>query len=185
VERIFQNQNPVLLDNSKEVAGSSDEKESKDEVTEQFCVFYPDGEIHSVTGGQSTAEEFHTMVTSAKSKVFDVGFLPNLDREFIKNEAKTHSFMLSSLVQFPYGRGGLNEMRQTKDEGICDDDVAPTYFTEKLARRSLPQFHQPLFCLILYNIGLKKTMLNKASMVVDNGEEAEQIANGLSMADVT
>jgi hypothetical protein len=181
----FENRNPVLLDDSEEVDGSSDEKESKDEVTERFCVFYPDGKIHSVTGGQSTAEEFHAMVTSAKNRGFDVEFLPDLDREFIKDEAKTHSLMLSSLVQFPYGRGGLNEMRLTKDEGICDDDVDPTYFSEKLARRSLPQFHQPLFCLILYNIGLKKTMLNSASMVIDNGEEAEQIANGLSMSDVS
>ena len=65
-----------------------------------------------------------------------------------------------------------------------DDAMGLEEFVGNLTRQSLPQFHTPLFSLVLYNMGFKKIMLNKASMVIDKGEETANLVNGLDAADV-
>jgi hypothetical protein len=179
----FQRRTPFVRDESTEVPDGTDPNEENIEVMEKFSVFYPD-EMHQTNGGQRSPDEFRAMVQHAKDHGFDVEYVCQLDREFIQNECKNNALMHSNLLQFPYGRGGPNETRVDENGHVVDKAKNIDRFVSRLSFQSLPQFHRPLFCLILYNLGLRKKALHMSSMVIENGTEAEMIVNSVDGQDL-
>ena len=180
----FTKRQPHLVNQSTVIDDSTDEQAAEREVTERFSIFYPDGEARASTGGQPSMEQFRHMVGQAKAHGFNVEYMCELDREFIKDEKKDNNLVFASLLQFPYGRGGINEIRKNKQGKQVDDGMDVESFVNHLTRHGLPQMHQGLFVLRLYNIGLKKNMIKKASQVIDNGNEAELLVNGVDPDDL-
>ena len=54
--------NPVLIDQSREVEGEQDVSSSNVESTETFEVYFPDGSVSSLTGGQEDLERFQELI---------------------------------------------------------------------------------------------------------------------------
>ena len=79
------------------------EAEKETEKLERFCVYYPDGQISEATGGQDSPEKWLEMVATAKEKGFNLDYMCQLEREYILDETKGNAFVMSSLLQFPYG----------------------------------------------------------------------------------
>ena len=179
----YEKDKPVVIDKSKEEDGSEDPDESNVEVTEKFCVYYPDGTANEFTGGQATQKDFRDIVQNAKENGYDLEWQCNLERELVSDVAKENIFTLANLLQFPYGRGGFNECRETKN-GEYSERTDPNEFVAHLSMMSLPQFHRPLHTLMLYNMTFKSLMLRQASCVIENGKAATDIIHGLKADDV-
>jgi len=66
--------NPVLIDNSRTENSQEPRRNNNVESTESFQVFFPDGTMSPLTGGQRSLEDFQEMVRSAKSSGYNVEF---------------------------------------------------------------------------------------------------------------
>ena len=130
------------------------------ECTETFQVFYPDGTVSVMTGGQQSIQEFQKVVQAATKEGFDIEMKMSVFKEAV-HDYKDSNLVQASLTQFPYGFGGLNDSRFIKDSkiGIMFDIVA---YTTYLSMLSLTQFHKELFTLQMYNMQMKFKMLNSA-----------------------
>ena len=84
------------------------EKESEMSLS----VYFPDGTMTNVYGGQESARDFEKAVCEAQSKGFEGTVVSSLDREFT-NDYVDDNFIDSCLLQFPYGCGGIDEPHTT------------------------------------------------------------------------
>jgi hypothetical protein len=101
--------NPILIDQSQEVAGNEDTEASNIESTEMFEVYFPDGSLSDETGGQDNLEDFQEFVKLAQRTGFNLELRNELFREAV-NDFKDNNLVNACLLQFPFGRGGLNEL---------------------------------------------------------------------------
>ena len=174
---------PIVIDKSSEEDGSDNAEEANVEVTEKFCVYYPDGTANEYTGGHASQKDFREIVQKAKENGYDLEWQNKFERELVSDVTKNEAFLLGNLLQFPYGRGGFNEDRDNELRGISDHVDTDT-FIRHLSCMSLPQFHRPLHSLMLYNLTFKSTMLRQACCVVENGDQAANMMKGLKADDV-
>jgi hypothetical protein len=98
---------PVLIDNSKAV-DSTENEENNIESTESFQVFFPDGSMTSLTGGQANLELFQELVQAAAQSGYDLDFRVSLMTQ-AATDYNDNNLVNACLLQFPYGRGGLHE----------------------------------------------------------------------------
>ena len=132
-----------LIDKSQEVEESEDSDDANIEITEKFCVYYPDGSINEFSGGQDNHEQFKNVIHNAQQNGYDLEWQCNLKRELVRDVTKEDIFVMANLIQFPYGRGGFNEIRKRKD-GKRNAKTDPDEFVTHLSLLSEPAFHRPL-----------------------------------------
>ena len=174
--------NPVLIDQSREVEGEQDISASNVESTETFEVFFPDGSVSSLTGGQEDLQHFQELIRAAQMSGYDLEVRNHFLKEAV-HDFKDNNLVNACLLQFPYGRGGLHEVRLKGDDSSTTSTDVEEHL-EHLSLVSLPQFHEELFCLILYNMLMKQQMVKTAGWKVRGNATAEALAEELSQEDV-
>ena len=169
---------PVIIDNSSvDIEG-----DSNIESTESFKVFFPDGTMSETNGGQANLEKFKSLVRELKEQGQDLDFQCDLSKE-IAADFKDSNLVNACLLQFPYGRGGIHEMRKKGDGSISDKTHIEDY-VEHLTRLSQPHFHRELFTLILYNMNMKQSMVRSACWKVREKGNATAFSQELTSAEV-
>ena len=181
IRRIQQRfQNPVTIDNSTIV--ESDPEHSNIESTESFQVFFPDGTVCGPTGGQANIEKFRELVHASKTAGYDIEILANLSKEAV-SDYKDDNLVNACLLQFPYGRGGINETRLNSDLSFSES-VNVNDYIQHLSRVSSPNFHTDMFSLILYNMYMKQNMIRGASWQVRDKQKANRLATEFSTSEI-
>jgi len=169
---------PVLVDNT-----SPDDSEANNvETTESFKVFFPDGSMSSLNGGQENLAAFQKLVQRAKENGANVDFQCDLLKEAAA-DFKDNNLVNACLLQFPFGRGGMHELRKRGDGSLTTKMPIEDY-VEHVSRISQPHFHHELFTLILYNISMKQAMVKNAGWKVREKGNAAMFAKELTAEDV-
>lgn len=96
---------------------------------------------------------------------------------------KDNNLVNACLLQFPFGRGGMHELRKRGDGSLTNKMPIEDY-VEHLSRVSQPHFHHELFTLILYNISMKQAMVKNAGWKVREKGNAAMFAKELTAEDV-
>ena len=172
--------NPTLIDHSKEVEG--DNSASNVENTETFEVYFPDGTMSAMTGGQENIERFQELIQEVQRSGYNLELRNHFAKEAV-HDFKDNNLVNACLLQFPYGRGGLHEIRLKGDGSITQSTNIEEYI-EHLSRVSLPHFHEELFSLILYNMFMKQQMVKSAALKVRSNRKASTMAKELTQEDV-
>jgi len=171
--------NPVMIDNS---TTENTELSSNVESTESFQVFFPDGTMSPLTGGQGCLKDFQEMVNAAKSNGYNIEFRCHLLKEAV-SDFKDNNLVNACLLQFPYGRGGMHELR-AKPDGSLTSQTDISEYVEHLSLVSQPHFHHELFSLILYNLNMKQNMVRTAGWRVRNKADARSLAEEITEEDI-
>jgi hypothetical protein len=148
------------------------------ELMESFQVFYPDGTVSTVTGGQQNIYKFQNAVKTASEQ----GLKIECRMEVISRAAydfQDDNLVNGCLLQFPYGRGGLNEERKSSPNKTSDY-VDIIKYSQYLSLVSLPQFQNELFCLQLYNMQMKYWMLESATWQLRNKAHSSILSSPIS-----
>ena len=170
------NSGPVIIDNSENVPDA--ENENNVEQTESFQVFFPDGTLSGETGGQGKIQQFKELIALATKNGYDLELKANLLKEACKDYDK-NNLVNACLLQFPYGRGGLNERRMNPD-GSFTSSTDCLDFAQACSTNSQSHFHHELFVLILYNMVVKREMVRTAAFRSRNKANATQLATELT-----
>ena len=113
--------NPLVVNNSISVEG--EEGNSNIEQTECFQVFFPDGSMSAVNGGQESLEKFNELLQAASRSGYDIGIKSNLLKESV-SDFRDNNLVNACVLQFPYGRGGMHEQRiNEKGAFSCSTDI--------------------------------------------------------------
>jgi hypothetical protein len=155
---------PILMDTSTRIIGSASASHKSVEASETFQVYYPDGTVSTLQGGQENIDEFMNVVKEATDSGYDLQLRLKTLSEAV-HDYKDNNLVNSCNMQFPYGRVGLKEDRVQKD-GSLSDFVDITEFTKYLSMISIQHFQSELFTLILYNMQLKHIMVRHATWKV-------------------
>jgi len=172
----------VVVDQSTSVEGST-APGNNIEHTEVFQVFFPDGTMSSTTGGQQNIEELRDLVLAATSEGFTLEVNSDLMRSSVK-EYEKNNLVNACLLQYPFGRGGIDEERIKHNTGFLANSMDIQDYVEHLSRLSQPQFHHALFVLILYNISFKQNMVRTAGLKSRNKLHATHIATEITPENV-
>ena len=70
------------------------------ESQESYAVYFPDGSLTPVYGGQTSAFDFEKIVLQAQEQGFDASVVSNLTRKFT-NDYIDNNFVLSCMLQMP------------------------------------------------------------------------------------
>ena len=171
--------NPEIVDHSSEV----EEMNRNVETSESIKVFFPDGSMDTIKGGQNNMKEYKELVQKAKLSGINIEVNFDLIREATR-EYQDNNFANSCLLQFPFGYGGLQEERKDKD-GIITDNVDHRKYIQHLSRLSQPQFHRGLFCLKLFNFTMKQQMVMTAAWKVRQKGNTEAFARHMTREEVS
>ena len=139
----------MLVDGSIPEAGENSNIES----TESFKVFFPNGSMTSLNNGQNNVDEFQDLDCHAKECGFAIEFQMDLLKEPVR-DFRDNNLVNACLLQFPFGRGGIHEVRMREDGSITDKILLEDHM-EHLSQLSQLHFH---FTLILYNLSMKQFM---------------------------
>jgi len=169
---------PKIIDNSILV----ESQDNNVETTESFQVFFPDGTVNECSNGQENLEDFKKIVKTAKLHGYNIEFQCDLQHTIV-SDYKDKNFVNSSILQFPFGKGGINEMRQLKD-GTYTKNVNIFEYITHLSKISQPQFQTQLFTLILFNMKLKNIMVRKATWKCRYKEHLSIIGKDLQEKDI-
>ena len=111
--------------------------------------------------------------------------------EFHHNIEKTacfdnmeNSFVNACILQFPYGRGGFDELRKKPGGSFITSSIDIGKYIEHLSHISIKYFQYELFILQLYNMIMKQWMLRFASFRIHNKTSIENFANNLDLEDI-
>ena len=170
---------PVVVDSTTEAASENENIETK----EQFSVFFPDGRLSSLNGGQNNIDTWKTVIEEAKRRNYDIGFQCDLQKEMVA-DFKDRNLVNSCLLQFPYGVGGMHESR-LKPDGSRTNRISMQTYLEHLSMISQPHFHRELFVLILYNMHMRQQMVKTAGIRVGGGVKGGSLLTDLSIEDVS
>ena len=170
---------PHVIDDSTVVASENQNIESE----ELFKCYYPDGAMNENDGGFDDSEAFKSYVNEMKRDGFDLQLKLNLSKDFIEGK-DGDQLISSSLLQFPYGRGGLRENR-TLGDGTINANAQLEPFMAHLSRLAQPIFQLPLFTLIIYSLTSKLRLLKRSRLQLRSPATIDALANGLLAKDVT
>lgn len=170
---------PVVVDNSEEVEGENQNVEQED----LFTCYYPEGAATAMAGGFDEPGAFKSFVEQQQKNGYDVEFQMNLEKEFVKGN-DSDILLNGCLLQFPYGIGALNEERKDskgdykEKNDLCDH-------LHHLSLLSLPEFHAPLFQLVMYSLISKFRLLRMSRLQLRNPMDAKAFAEGINAKDVS
>ena len=163
ISEVVENNRPLVLDHSENAPDFGPEISERAQIQilakecdESFSVYFPDGTMTNVYGGQLSSGDFETAVFTAQSKGYDATVMCDLNKQFT-NDYTDNNFVSSCLLQCPFGLGGPNEERRTVD--VDDLKIDLTSYAEHLSLLSNPNFHTPMFVLKLFNMKLRSTIL--------------------------
>ena len=175
-------QTPALIDHSKYVPDSDDEANRNIEETQTFRVFFPDGSMNDLDGGQESIESFQQRVKEMKFSGFTTNVEYDIGGRFVY-DYQDNNFVNACLLQFPYGRGGLHELRYRGDQSQTETFNQEEYLSH-LASISQLHFHEELFCLIVYNMFVKSKMVKTATWRVRGGTSSRMLGEDLTVEEV-
>jgi Helitron helicase-like domain at N-terminus/PIF1-like helicase len=180
---IKQIKKPILYDDSTTAISTPELCFDKYiEHTDSFQVFYPDGTVSVLTGGQQNIDDFQEVVKNATKGGFRIECRVSVISEAV-DDYKGDNLVNACLIQFPYGRGGLNEFRLNKDgETTSINDIEQ--YTKYISMISLRQFHEELFTLQIYNMQMKYKMVNSAGWKIRHKLCAQLLAKQLTAQDI-
>ena len=170
---------PVVVDNSDEVESESMNVQEED----LFTCYYPEGAATAMAGGFDEAGAFKTFVEEQQRNGFDVEFKMNLEKEFVKGN-DSDILLNGCLLQFPYGIGALNEDRKDS-KGDYKEKTDLCEHLRHLSLLSLPEFHAPLFQLVMYSLVSKFRLLRMSRLQLRNPMDAKSFAEGINAKDVS
>ena len=173
--------NPYFVDRSIVIGDPSDNADPRED-SETFQVFYPDGQISTLSCGQQNVDDFRKIVGEASMEGFNIEYRCSQLTEAVA-EYKDENLINACLLQFPYGRGAINE-RRIKNDGSITTSVDLKEYIQYLSMLSPRQFHRDLFSLILYNMYMKQMMVRKAAMKSRNEIDATLFAQDLKIEDI-
>ena len=101
---------PVLIDHSHMEEGSRANVEEQ----ESFQVYFPDGSASSSSGGQDSIQKFRELIAATRKAGFSVQCRTQLAKEGCA-DFKDSNLVNACILQFPFGRGGINEPRMNAD----------------------------------------------------------------------
>jgi phosphoribosylformimino-5-aminoimidazole carboxamide ribonucleotide (ProFAR) isomerase len=79
----------------------------------------------------------------------------------------------------------MQEVLRLNSNGSFTSSTDIEEFLQHVSNISQPHFHQELFCLIVYNLSMKQGMLRTARWKVRNKCDAKELAQELTMEDVS
>lgn len=170
---------PIVMDKSTEV-GSGNANVEEEEI---FTCYFPDGSMDSHSGGFDTPGAFKEFVKEMQEKNFDIEMKASLEKEFVKG-GDDELLLGASLLQFPYGVGGLEETRQLPKGKFSTKSRLDEYLCN-LSKRADPVFQMPLFQLIMYSLKSKARLLNHSRLQLRSKTDAENIAEGFKADDLS
>ena len=184
---------PVLMDQSEiaddmqeaflSVAEQRDLQRSNIESVDQFQIFFPDKTLNATQGGYSDKQTFEEYVKEAKLSNLSFHLYSDFQKNYVP-DYKDDNLVNACLLQFPYGRGGLNEDRRDSQGEYTTYGIDIIHYIKALSRNSQPQFHLQLFSLILYNLHQKQRMVRHASVVARDAMKAGIIAHKVTTQQV-
>ena len=95
-----------------------------------------------------------------------------------------NNFVDACILQFPYGRGGLDELRKKPDGSFITSSIDIGRYIEHLSHISIKYFQCELFILQLYNVIMKQWKLRFASFRIRNSTSVENFAKNLDLEDM-
>ena len=153
------------------------------ESVDYFQIFFPDKTINPTQGGYSNKQSFEEYVKAAKLSHLSFHLHTDFQKNYVP-DYKDDNLVNACLLQFPYGRGGLNECRADKIGDSFSESIDIIHYIKALSRNSQPQFHLQLFSLILYNLHQKQRMVRGASVVARDTLKAGVIAHQITTQQV-
>jgi Helitron helicase-like domain at N-terminus/PIF1-like helicase len=176
-------QDPFRINNSRVESTINDvEIDTRVESTESFQVYYPDGTVTTVTGGQQNMEEFQSVVQEASEQGYNIECKVKVITKSVR-DYEDNNLVNACLLQFPYGRGGINESRYNS-KGELSTVVDIMEYTKYVSLVSLPQMQAELFCLQLFNMQMKFVMVLFAGYKLRNTLCASLLANKITPSEV-
>ena len=144
---------PVVMDLSTNAVAPNGIVRNQDvESDSVFSVYFPDGTMTHLSGGQDSAEEFRNIIAKANSNGFDADITIAYDKMFTKDFVDDN-FVSSCLLQMPYGLGGPKQARCDTNGNAVMRTTAAVYASH-VCYKSLKHFHDALFVLKLFNMKL-------------------------------
>ena len=110
--------------------------DSNIESTETFDVYFPDGTMTELNGGQESLSKFQDLVVQSLQNGFDPAFQCNLENPACYNH-KDNNFVNSCLLQFPFGIGGPDELQKKPDGSFVSSSIDMGKYVEHLSRLSI------------------------------------------------
>ena len=174
-------QNPTMIDASRE---DNREGDNNIETQESFRVYFPDGSQTNLTGGQPNIQQLRRMISEAvTSRGYNLDFEVNLARESVA-DYRDRNLVNACLLQFPYGRGGLDEQRIRTDGSFTTSTDIKDY-VQHITRLSQQQFHFDLFTLVMYNLNVKQQMVRSAGLKTRSKRIAAAMTEELSTENIS
>ena len=136
-----------------------------------------------LTGGQENINKFKDLVAENVRNGYNLEFRHKVEKtacfDYMEN-----NFVNACILQFPYGRGGFDELRKRPDGSFIMSSIDIGKYIEHLSRISIKYFQCELFILQLYNIIMKQWMLRFASFRICNSTCVENFAKNLDLEDI-
>ena len=161
-----------------------DAMDSNIENTETFEVYFPDGTMTELNGGQESLSKFQDLVVQSLQNGFDPASWCNLEKSVCYDHNKDNNFVNSCLLQFPFDVGGPDELWKKPDSSFVISSIDMGKYAEHLSRFSIKYFQKELFTLQLYNIIMKQWMLHSVTFRLRNKTTVNKFANNLSEEDI-
>lgn len=170
---------PVVVDNSDEIENQNQNVEKED----LFTCYYPEGAANAMAGGFDEPGAFKSFVEQQQKNGYDVEFQMNLEKEFVRGN-DSDILLNGCLLQFPYGIGALNEERKDTHGDYKEKNDLCEHL-QHLSLLSLPEFHAPLFQLVMYSLISKFRLLRMSRLQLRNPMDAKAFAEGINARDVS
>ena len=136
-----------------------------------------------LTGGQENINKFKDLVAENVKNGYNLEFRHKVEKtacfDYMEN-----NFVNACIHQFPYGRGGFDELRKRPDGSFIMSSIDIGRYIEHLSRISIKYFQCELFILQLYNIIMKLWMLGFASFRIHNSMCVKNFARNLDLEDI-
>ena len=181
IEAALQRAEPKIIKNIELEEDSQSHVQSNIETSETFTVFYPDGTMNSLNGGQKTHAQFREMVADMQTSKGEAFIINNYNRSFCR-DYEDNNFVDAHVAQFPHGIGGFNEPRLGKNGDTRTPRILD--YVSHLSELSPLQFHRPLFVLSLFNLYQKQRLVETASLKYRGKQDLSAIVNGLTVRDL-
>ena len=145
-----------------------------------MSMVFPDDNLDETTGGFETVDDFKEVISEI-NKGNTVVTLTSRASQYVYANCEDN-FAKAFPLQFPYGIGGPNEMRQNGDDEMKRVDFVK--YIQHVNNLSNLNFHTQLFCVFSWNILEKKHMLDRACLRVKSDSTLQKKISEAKTEDV-
>ena len=172
----IKNVGPIQVDQARTVKSGNANVES----TEVFTCYYPEGNAEKESGGCDRESTFKDFAAKMASMNYDVELKANIEKDFCNSTAE--QLLLSSLLQFPCGLGGMEQTRRG-DKNVVIRHVKVDEFVDHLSRQSKSEFQTPLFQLVMHSLFTRERLLKYSRLQLKGQVSAKLLAEGFNGKD--